>query len=203
MLLNYGKNVTTNPRRSHPKLNKPLDEVSSKYEHSKQKISHFPSEKSLDKKAPHSHLQKSWNLNLEIPSSKFKKKSYLHLPISNVKSYTDSMANQNSPVSLKSIMSSKLDLQGEIEDHMGNPLKNLCNYLNDRDFKAESKEFQSVFCQVFEESQKLENKLKLLHEEYTRLQKLNKYLSYSHKYKEDMLGNSQDENRKLTDQLRK
>ena len=196
MVLNYGKNVANYPRKSHPKINKPLNDVSSEYKHSKKKKTNYPSEKSLDIKTSHSNLRKSTNLNYETPSSKFHKKSYSLDPESLVKSNIDTMPNLDNPLPLNSIISTKHDLQGDVEDRLGNPLKNLCNYVTDRKFKAESKEFQSAFCHVYEEAQKLENKLKLLYEEYTRVQKLNKYLSFSQKHKEDMLGNSQEENRK-------
>ena len=81
-----------------------------------------------------------------------------------------------------------------IESKVGN----LSAIVGLRAFKAENKEFQSIFCSLYREAQIMETRINNYVGEVRRLQKLNKYQNLIQKHKEDMLTKVLEENRKLT-----
>lgn len=80
-------------------------------------------------------------------------------------------------------------------------LKNLSDFLKRREFKAMDKEFQTIFINVYKKSQKLETKTGNLIDEIKRLDKLNKFLFMTQKYKEQLLSKVLEENRRLRENL--
>ena len=78
--------------------------------------------------------------------------------------------------------------------------KNLSEYVSNRYFKAENPDFQAIFTSTYQKAQKMETKMGNMIAEIKRLDKLNKYLLITQKYKEDLLCKVLEENRRLREQ---
>lgn len=83
------------------------------------------------------------------------------------------------------------------------PLENLSKIMASTRFNAESTQIQKLFVETYETAQGMESKIKVYKEEIIRLNQFNKYLTLTQKYKEQLLKNVLEENRRLQEESKK
>lgn len=107
---------------------------------------------------------------------------------------------------LKKLRSEALDIheiEQSVRSKMEPPeaaLENLSKIMATQRFSAESTKVQKLFVETYEIAQGMESKIKKYKEEITRLNQFNKYLTLTQKYKEQLLKNVLEDNRRLQEE---
>lgn len=191
MLMDYGKNPISAPRKSQPSLSKP---IGLKSVTKLKKVTYVDTNPIA---APSNDLHCPEPNTNELSVNQNPPNDTSRNSVTNKN--TLGLDNKEPRHSVSSFNILKDDLVLDYEE--GGNLNPLSDFLKTRTFKAESYKIQQTFIKVYQASQKMETKIKNCISEIKRLSTLNKYLFSTQKHKEEMLCKVLEENRRLTEDL--